>query len=207
MSTVLDLISQFGTLNDTKLRTGGNLPPGDEERWTELKKFYELLMSREGLPAPRELPQFSADDIRACLSERERIRVPVETPIVFEHEGRHYTARVVNLSKSGVFVASETLLDNGSIVTVYLASIGGLEEDLIETKGEVVWCTKRGVPEARSSPRHGNPFRRFPSRGPGQTRRLRRRDDCQANLRSLVACAPLARRVSLGGLLGRTSNR
>ena len=148
MSTVLDLISQFGTLNDTKLRTGGNLPPGDEERWTELKKFYELLMSREGLPAPRELPQFSADDIRACLSERERIRVPVETPIVFEHEGRHYTARVVNLSKSGVFVASETLLDNGSIVTVYLASIGGLEEDLIETKGEVVWCTKRGVPEA-----------------------------------------------------------
>ena len=148
MSTVLDLISQFGTLNDTKLRTGGNLPPADEERWTELKKFYELLMSREGLPAPRELPRFSAEDIRACLSERERIRVPVETPIVFEHEGRHHTARVVNLSKSGVFVASETLLDNGSILTVYLASIGGLEEDLLETKGEVAWCTKRGVPEA-----------------------------------------------------------
>ena len=59
MSTVLDLISQFGTLNDTKLRTGGNLPPEDEDRWTELKKFYELLMSREGLPAPRELPPIS----------------------------------------------------------------------------------------------------------------------------------------------------
>ena len=148
MSTLLDLISEFGTLNDTKLRAGGNLPPADEERWTELKKFYELLMSREDLPAPRELPQFSAEDIGACLSDRERIRVPIETPIVFEHKGRHHTARVVNLSKSGVFVASETLIDTGSILTLYLASIGGREEDLLETKGEVVWCTKRGVPEA-----------------------------------------------------------
>jgi uncharacterized protein (TIGR02266 family) len=148
MSTVLDLISEFGALNDTKLRAGGNLPPADEERWTELKKFYELLMSREGIFTPREQPQFSAEDIRACLSRRERIRVPMETPIVFEHQGRHYTARVVNLSKSGVFVASETLLDTGSILTLYLANIRGREEDLLETKGEVAWCTKRGVPEA-----------------------------------------------------------
>ena len=148
MNTVLDLIGEFGTLNDTKLRTGGNLPAEDEERWTELKKFYELLMSREGLPAPREMSRFSAKDIRSCLSDRDRIRVPVETPIVFEHEGRHHTARIVNLSKSGLFVASETLIDTGSILTLYLASIGGLEEDLLETKGEVVWCSKRGVPEA-----------------------------------------------------------
>jgi len=148
MATVLDLISEFGSLNDTKLRSGGSLPPEEEERWTELKTFYELFMSREGLPLPLEMPRFSADDIRVCLRDRDRIRVPVETPMVFEHDGRFYTARVVNLSKSGVFVASETLLDTGSLLTLFLAGIGGRQEDLLETKAEVVWCTKRGVPEA-----------------------------------------------------------
>jgi hypothetical protein len=93
VSTVLDLIGEFGTLNDTKLRASGALPPEDEARWTELKRFYELLMSREGLPAAGDMPRFTAEDIRACLSDRERIRVPVEAPIVFEHEGRHHTGR------------------------------------------------------------------------------------------------------------------
>jgi uncharacterized protein (TIGR02266 family) len=148
MSTVLDLIGEFGTLNDTKLRAGGSLPPEDEARWTELKRFYELLMSREGLPSAGDMPRFTAEDIRACLSDRERIRVPVEAPIVFEHEGRHHTARVVNLSKSGVFIASESLLPTGSKLTLYLASIVGREQDLLEAKGEVAWTTKRGVPEA-----------------------------------------------------------
>ncbi|MGH9460154.1 MAG: PilZ domain-containing protein [Vicinamibacteria bacterium] len=148
MSTVLDLIGEFGTLNDTKLRVGGTLPPEDEARWTELKRFYELLMSREGLPAAGEMPRFTAEDIRACLSDRERIRVPVEAPIVFEHEGRHYTARVVNLSKSGVFIASEALLPTGSILTLYLASIGSRDQELLEAKGVVAWSSKQGVPEA-----------------------------------------------------------
>ncbi|HLE21819.1 MAG TPA: hypothetical protein VJB88_11930, partial [Vicinamibacteria bacterium] len=76
MATVLDLISEFGSLNDTKLRSGGSLPSEEEERWTELKTFYELLMSREGLPLPLEMPRFSADDIRVCLRDRDRIRVP-----------------------------------------------------------------------------------------------------------------------------------
>ncbi len=148
MKTVLDLISEFGALNDTKLRSGGSLPPEDEGRWAELKTFYELMMSREGLPLPQEAPRFSAGDIRERLGDRERIRVPVETPIVFEHQSRFHTARVVNLSRGGVFVASEILVDAGSLLTLYLAGIGGDEEDLLEATGEVVWCTKRGVPEA-----------------------------------------------------------
>ena len=137
MKTVLDLISEFGALNDTKLRSGGSLPPEDEGRWAELKTFYELMMSREGLPLPQETPRFSAGDIRERLGDRERIRVPVETPIVFEHQ-----------SRGGVFVASEILVDAGSLLTLYLAGIGGDEEDLLEATGEVVWRTKRGVPEA-----------------------------------------------------------
>ena len=151
MKTVLDLISEFGALNDSKLRAGGSLPPEDEGRWAELKTFYELMMSREGLPLPQEAPRFSAGDIRERLGDRERIRVPVETPIVFEHQGRFHTARVVNLSRSGVFVASEILADAGSLLTLYLAGIGGDsgdEEDFLEATGEVVWGTKRGIPEA-----------------------------------------------------------
>src|SRR3970040_3050745 len=99
-------------------------------------------MSREGLPQPLEMPRFSADDIRVCLRDRDRIRVPVEAPMVFEHNGRFYTARVVNLSKSGVFVASETLLDTGSLLTLFLAGIGGRQEDLLENKGQGGWVTQ-----------------------------------------------------------------
>jgi uncharacterized protein (TIGR02266 family) len=145
---VLDLISEFGVLNDTKLRAGGALPEKDEERWAELKNFYEHLMSRSGLSLPEASPRFSSEDIRQRLGARDRIRVPVETPIVFEHEDRYHTARVVNLSKSGLFVASETLLETGARLTLYLACLGGGDEEFIETKGDVVWCTKRGVPEA-----------------------------------------------------------
>lgn len=148
MYTVLDLIGEFGTLNDTKLRAGGSLPPEAEKRWTELKKFYELLMTREPVQESGDAHRFTAEDIRKCLSDRDRIRVPMETPIVFEHEGRHHTARVVNLSKSGVFVASETLIEAGSSVTLFLAGIFGGDQVPLETKGEVAWCTKRGVPEA-----------------------------------------------------------
>ncbi len=54
MKTVLDLIAEFGALNDAKMRTGGNLPQGDEERWVELKAFYQLSMSQDGLNLDRK---------------------------------------------------------------------------------------------------------------------------------------------------------
>lgn len=147
MPKVLDLLSEFGALNDTKLRSGGSLPADAEARWRELKALYEHLMSQEGLPLAQHPPRFSAEDIRAQITSRERLRVPVEMETVFQCESEYHTGRVVNVSRGGVFLASETLYEMGSQLTLYLAHLGCHHRELFEPKGEVVWVTKRGVPE------------------------------------------------------------
>lgn len=147
MKTVLDLIAEFGALNDAKMRTGGNLPPGDEERWVELKAFYQLSMSQEGLNLDRNSPPITAADIREHLKDRERIRVPTDATVVFRNEGEYFTGRVVNLSRGGLFLASERLFEIGARLEIYLAQIGRDTEELFEVKGDVAWLTKNGVPE------------------------------------------------------------
>ena len=53
MNTVLDLIGEFGLLNDAKGIWGEKFPPESERRWRELKDFYDLLMSKSGIgPRP-----------------------------------------------------------------------------------------------------------------------------------------------------------
>lgn len=147
MKTVLDLIAEFGALNDAKMRTGGSLPPGDEERWAELKAFYQLSMSQEGLNLDRNSPPITAADIREHLKDRERIRVPTDATVVFRNEGEYFTGRVVNLSRGGLFLASERLFEIGARLEIYLAQIGRDTEELFEVKGDVAWLTKHGVPE------------------------------------------------------------
>jgi len=147
MKTVLDLIAEFGALNDAKMRTGSNLPPGDEERWAELKAFYELSMHQDGLELDRNAPQITAADIRKRLHDRERIRVPTDAPVVFQHTGDHFTGRVVNLSRRGLFLASERIFEAGACLEICLSQIDRDTEDLFEVEGEVAWVTKNGVAE------------------------------------------------------------
>ena len=99
MKTVLSLIGEFGALNDAKVRTGGKLPPEDEKRWAELKAFYEVLMAQTGLDLDREDSPITASDIREQLTDRDRIRVPVEVPVVFQDGEEHHSGKVVNLSR------------------------------------------------------------------------------------------------------------
>jgi Tfp pilus assembly protein PilZ len=147
MKTVLDLIAEFGALNDAKMRTGSNLPPDDEERWAELKRFYELSMHQDGLELDRSAPRITAADIRERLHDRERIRVPTDASVVFRHAGEHFTGRVVNLSRSGLFLASERLFEVGACLEMCLSQVDCDTEDLFEVQGEVAWLTKNGVPE------------------------------------------------------------
>jgi len=168
MKTVLSLISEFGALNDAMMRTGGNLAPEDEKRWRELKAFYQVLMSQTGLEIDREVPLITADDIRDNLTDRERIRVPVEVPVVFEHDGAYLGGRVVNLSRGGLFIASETLLKVESQVTVYLSQIGPSSEGLLEIRGVVAWVTERGAPEIALPRGMGVQFTEYPSNVEGK---------------------------------------
>jgi Tfp pilus assembly protein PilZ len=147
MKTVLDLIAEFGALNDAKMRTGSNLSPEADKRWAELKAFYELSMHQDGLELDRSQPPISAADIRQRLLDRERIRVPTDASVVFQHAGEHFTGRVVNLSRSGLFLGSERLLETGAHLVICLSQIDRDTDDLFEVQGQVAWVTKNGVPE------------------------------------------------------------
>ena len=146
MKTVLDLLREFGALNDAKIHCGGSLSPEDESRWAELKVFYDLLMSQKGLALDPGVPTFSASKIRDRVTVREGLRVRVEIYAVIYYQGEHHTARVVNLGRRGVFLASEVLFEVGSRLAVNLVNVGS-KKDLLELKGEVVWRTERGIPE------------------------------------------------------------
>jgi len=146
MKSVLDLIREFGTLSDAKVSAGGRLPPPEEKRWEELKAFYDLLMSQNSLPLGREVARFSASDIRQRVTSRERLRVPAERYAVLQHEGECHTVLLVNVSRGGVFVASDLLFEIGSRVTLYFTNIGN--EKLVELQGEIVWRTEQGIAAA-----------------------------------------------------------
>jgi Tfp pilus assembly protein PilZ len=163
MKTVLNLIGEFGALNDAKVRTGGSLPPEDEKRWAELKAFYEVLMAQTGLDLDREAAPITASDIREQLMDRERIRVPVEVPVVFQDGKQHHSGKVMNLSRGGTFIASEHLPEVGSQLTVYIPQIGSTSEEVLEIESEVVWLTKRGVPEIELPRGIGVQFTEYPT--------------------------------------------
>lgn len=148
MRTVLDLLREFTALNDAKVRRGGSLPPSDEKRLHELKAFYDLLMSQSGLPTNADRSFVSESDLRNHLFERERLRVPTEINAVLRHENRFYAVRVVNLSRGGVFLASQALPDLGSRLSLLIPDADGSAENALELEGEVTWRTERGLPEA-----------------------------------------------------------
>lgn len=153
MKTVLDLLKKYDDLNEAKIQCGGKLAPKDEERWEELKVVYDLLMFHSGLSSETASAPFSPAEIRDTLSDESRLRVPIEAHAIVEHEGGSFDANVVNVSRGGVFLASDTLAETGSRLTLYLAEMADDDEpgDMLELSGEVVWCAEQGIPEARIS--------------------------------------------------------
>lgn len=160
MKTVLDLIGEFAVLNDAKVMWGGTLPAEAEKRWAELKEFYDLLMSKSGVGPRPVTRRFSAKDIEAKVTSRERLRVPLDADMVFEVDGEFYTAKGVNVSRGGLYLSSSLVLPPSSRVTVYLASADVTHESLLEAPGEVVWGAERGVERASLPPGMGISFTR-----------------------------------------------
>lgn len=68
-----------------------------------------------------------------------------------EHDGGSFDANVVNVSRCGVFLASETLAAAGSTLTLYIVGLSDDDDpgDMLELSGEVVWCAEEGIPELR----------------------------------------------------------
>lgn len=151
MKNVIDLIREYSALNDARVRLGGSLAPSDEARWAELNAFYDHLMTDSGLHLDEEIP-FSSIELRDSVAEPNRLRVPAQGQAILRHEGGCVTASVVNLSRSGVFLAASTLFPVGIQTTVFLADVPGTAEgEVLELEGEVTWVAvsdgfKPGLP-------------------------------------------------------------
>ena len=144
MKTVLDLVQEFASLDDTKTRNGGILPPPSERRWAEVKAFYDLVMGQNGL-SKRRGRRFTAIEIDQRVVPRERLRVRVEIDLAVSHEAEYRSARVMDLSCGGILLVSGAAFEVGSRLTLNLVNIG---EAFRDTKGDVVW---HGVPGSAQS--------------------------------------------------------
>ncbi len=141
MNTVLDLIGEFGVLNDAKGVWGAKFPPEAERRWQELKNFYDLLMSKSGVGPRPVTRRFTAHEVEEKVTARERLRVPLEHDLIFRADSEFHAAMGVNLSRGGVFLTSSVILPVHTKVNVYLSSPDVSHEALLEAEAEVAWTT------------------------------------------------------------------
>jgi len=158
MKTILDLIGEFASLNDAKVQRGGRLDPNEERRFAELKGFYDLLMAHTGLAPRRVTRRFTAEDVLTKVTARERLRVPLETEMIFSVEGEFHAGLAVNVSRGGLFLSARQLLPVDSAVTIHLSSPDAIDHALIETPAKVVWVTERGISTSLLPPGMGVSF-------------------------------------------------
>ncbi len=148
MKTVLDLIAEFAELNDAKIRSAGRLTLDAERRFTELKAFYDHLMTQTGVVSRRVSRSFSAKDVVSKVPARERLRVPLETETIFSAEGEYHTGVAVNVSRGGLCLSVNHVLPVNSDVTIYLSSSATAGNPLIETRAKVIWVGRQGASPA-----------------------------------------------------------
>jgi hypothetical protein len=158
MKTILDLIAEFATLNDAKVQRGGRLDPDEERRFAELKDFYDLLMAHTGLTPRRVSHRFSARDVLSKVTSRERLRVPLETEMIYSVEGEFHAGLAVNVSRGGLYLSSRQLLPVNSPLTIYISCPDAIDQALIETPAKVVWVAQRGVSTSLLPPGMGVSF-------------------------------------------------
>jgi uncharacterized protein (TIGR02266 family) len=148
MKTVLDLIAEFASLIDAKIQRGGRLPLEEELRFAALKDLYDRVMNQTGLASRPVTRPFSAQEVLSKIPARERLRVPLETEMIFAAEGEYHAGVAVNVSRGGLFLSASQLLPVDSRVTVYLSSPGVGDQAVIESVAKVVWVAESGVSSA-----------------------------------------------------------
>lgn len=142
MNTVLDLLGEFGLLNDAKGVWGGRFPPESERRFQELKSFYDFLMSKSGIGPRPVTRRFTAQEVEEKVTARERLRVPLAHELIFRADPEFHSAMGVNLSRGGVFLTSPVVLPVRTKLSVYLTSPDVSREALLEAEAEVAWTTR-----------------------------------------------------------------
>jgi hypothetical protein len=139
---LLDLIQEFAVMNEAKTLARGVLPPAEEKRWGELKRFYDLVMAQDGL-AQHPVARFTAAQIREKVAARKRLRVRTDMETVVVAGSEVYHVRVGNLSRGGALLRCDASFDVGSRLTLHLASLGR-GQALLPADGDVVWQSDGG---------------------------------------------------------------
>lgn len=137
MKTLLDLIQEYAALNEAKTLSRGVLPPQQEARWSELKRFYDMLMAQDGLardPAARYTPA----QIRERVATRERLRVQTDLEIVVAKGGEFQRASVGNLSCGGVLLYCDHPFEVDDRLTLHMAN-PSRGDSVFPTEGRIVW--------------------------------------------------------------------
>ncbi len=141
MITELDLVQEYSNLNQAKIECWGSLDATYEQRWQELKGFYDnLLASRIKTKVP-STHRFGRSELEFRLPHRASLRVPAEMGLFFCHGDTYAPAKLKNLSQGGLFVASEVAMSTGDILTLYMPNLGGGYDLLFETPVDVVWTS------------------------------------------------------------------
>jgi c-di-GMP-binding flagellar brake protein YcgR len=135
--TLLDLIQEYAALNEAKTLARGALPPPQESRWNELKRFYDMLMAQNGV-AREPASRFTAVQIRDRVAARARLRVQTDLEIVVAQESEYHRARVGNLSRGGVLLHCDHGFEVDSSLTLHMANVAR-DESLLPTEGRVAW--------------------------------------------------------------------
>jgi PilZ domain len=167
MRSLLDLIQEYAQLNEAKTAARGALPPALESRWTELKRFYDMLMAQEGL-AREPAARHTASEIRARIATRSRLRVDTDLEIVVVHRGDYHRARVGNLSCGGVLLYCDSFFEVDEELTLHMANVSR-GESVLPTEGRVVWRTELTTSNGTFRYRSGV---QFLSLGPTEERKL-----------------------------------
>jgi uncharacterized protein (TIGR02266 family) len=115
-------------------------------------------MAHTGLTTRRVTRRFSAEDVLSKVTARERLRVPLETEIIFATGGEFHAGLAVNVSRGGLFLSARQILPVDSPVTIYISSPDTIDHALIETPAKVVWVTERGISTSLLPPGMGVSF-------------------------------------------------
>jgi uncharacterized protein (TIGR02266 family) len=105
-------------------------------------------MEKNGLAKRPVTKRFSTSGIRERVTSCDRLRVPVELDMIVKKGGEFLTVQVINVSRGGVFLASDALFPVGTHLTIYIANSYGGSEEIFEAQCEVVWVSEYGIEES-----------------------------------------------------------
>jgi uncharacterized protein (TIGR02266 family) len=139
---LLPLVREYGRLE--KKRTQVSVTPAEYERWAELRKTLEKSFPQGDRPAGGE--------------RRQNLRLPTRMAVEFSTQGELESALIRNISRGGLFIATQVAAVVGSKITLLIRV--GADGETVELPAEVA---STGVTDERGQVGMGCKFAQLSS--------------------------------------------